>query len=473
MALRFIILRLLAVLFAIFPSIGAVVAASPEGAALARMLEAMQTRPGFARETALAAEVSAEGHWTFANAAGERFTSASADELKRVVPTLAPEAAKPTARLTLAVSEDAVFRYRAHFLSLALAADRRTDAAVLVGSEVYPLVRRGDRGKEQLYAEIRANVLVELVERRFFDEAVWQLAHPLRRSTVRVLAVETGGPESVPASPQLDPQTKRALTDRVAPAALEGALRTLARQTVILTARRDGDMLAFRPASGPENTRPLKDVLAAAEAADVNLVVLASANPRQPGARSWWWGRISIERLDDALGRDHLVDFLNALASPQGKLLVSVQEDAPGRVRLNARPMKDESSPRTGIGDALSELASNIVGQVVVSGVEASLRDRARQSELDRRIVPGLPSILQWAYAALLALGLVGHAVASGWWARIWPPESRESYAGAFGYLTARVVRGTVYGALFMPLVAVASAPAALSGLLLRRAKAA
>ncbi len=439
--------------------------------ALARALEVLKAQPALTKGPALAADVSPEGHWTFVNPAGERFTSASPDELKRVVPTLAAEAAKPGVRLVLIVTEDAVFRQRQHLLSLPLAAERRTDLMIAVDNEAYPILRRGDRGKEQLAAEIRPSLLIELTERRLFDEAVWQLAHPLKRSQIRVLAVEPGGPEQVSASPRLDPQTKRALTDQVSPAGLEGALRSLARQTVLITARRDGDLLAFRPSSGLEHTRPLKDVLAAAEAADVNLVILQSTNPRQPGARSWWWGSISVGRLDDALGRDHLADFLNAIASPQGKLMVSAESDVAGRIRLSARPLKDESSPRTGIGDALSELASNIVGQVVVSGVEASLRDRVRETELDRRVVPWVPSLVQWVYAALLVLGLAGQGIASRWWARIWPPETRENYGGAFGYMAARGVRSVVYMVLFMPLVAMASAPIAAMRLLAGRAK--
>lgn len=446
-------------------------AASP-GDALARALDVLKAHPALTSGPSLAAEVSPEGHWTFVNSAGERFTSASPDELKRVLPTLAPDAARPGVRLVLLVTEDTVFRQRQQFLALALAAERRTDAFVVVGHEAFAILRRGERGKEQLAAEIRPNLFIELTERRLFDEASWQLAHPLKRSQIRVLAVEPGGPESVSVSPRLDPQTKRALTDQVSPAGLESALRALARQTVLITARRDGDKLAFRPSSGPEHMRPLKDMLAAAEAADVNLVILQSSNPRQPGARSWWWGSISVGRLDDALGRDHLADFLNAIASPQSKLLVSAQDDVTGRIRLSAGPLKDDSSPRTGIGEALSELASNIVGQVVVSGVEASLRDRARETELDRRVVPWVPSLVQWIYAGLVAVGLAGHGIASGWWARIWPPEIRENYGSVFGFMAAGAVRGIAYVGLFMPVVGLASAPIAALRLATGRAKA-
>lgn len=447
-------------------------ARQPSGA-LDRAAENLKALPEAQRPLGLAAEVGQEGHWTFVNAAGERFTSSSTNELARVVPTLAPEAAKPGARLSLILTEDTVFRQRQHLQSLALAADRRTDLMIAVDAQAYSLVRRGEKGRERYFAVVRQSLLVELRERRLFDEAVWQLAHPLRRSTIRIVALEPGGPDSITASPRIDPQTKRALTDQLAPSSLVPALRTLGGQTVILTARRDGEALVFRPSSGPEQSLPFREIVAAAEAADVNLVMLQSVNPRQPGTRSWLWQRVSVGRLDDALGRDHLADFLNAIASPQSRLLVAVEDMGAGRVRLVAEPMKDEVGPRTGIGEALSELASNIVGQVVVSGVEASLRDRTRQTELDRRLVPGVPSVLQWIYGALLALGLLGHRVASAWWARIWPPEAREGYAGAAGFLAARGIRAGVYALLFMPLVSLASAPLSLLGLLGDKSKSA
>lgn len=459
-----LLISLVALLFTVVTA-GSPLASAQSSAALATAVEQLKALGPGQAGTALAAETSAEAHWTFVNAAGERFTTASADELKRVLPTLAPEALKSGTRLTLLLTEDTVFRWRQHVQALSLASDRRTDLMIVVDGRSYPLLRRGERANERFYAEVRSNLLIELNERRLFDEAVWQLAHPVKRSSIRVLALEPGGPQGVPSSARLDPQTQRPLTDQIAPGNLAAALGTLARQTVIVTARRDSDVLAFRPSSGPEQTLPLKDVLAAAEAHDVNLILLQSATPRQPGTRSWLWQRVSVGRLDEALARDHIGDFLNAVASPQAKLLVGVEEQGAGRVRLVARPLRDESSPRTGIGEAIGDLVSNIAGQVVVSSVEASLRDRTRQVELDRRLVPGVPSVLQWVYLALLGLGLAGHRVAYRWWHGIWPPESREAYGFAFGYHAARVARWGLYGLLFAPLVSLASAPAVLLGL--------
>ena len=61
-------------------------------------------------------------------------------------------------------------------------------------------------------------------------------------------------------------------------------------------------------------------------------------------------------------------------------------------------------------------------------------------------------------------LGLVGLGVARGWWARLWPEETRDGYAGAGGFWAARVVRWGIFALLFMPAVALAAAPMALLG---------
>lgn len=228
----------------------------------------------------------------------------------------------------------------------------------------------------------------------------------------------------------------------------------------------------YRPSLGFERSLNIKDLLAAAEAADVNLVVLQSAAPRQPGARSWLWQRVSVNRLDEALERQHLADFLNVLGTPSSQLLVSTSVSGRDRIKLRATPVRIETDTLSTIGDALSDMVSDVAGRVVVSGVEASLRSRDRQGELDWRLVPGVPSLVQVGYGGLLLLGLLGLGPALAWWRRIWPAESRDGYGSRIGYEAARVTRIALFALLFMPAVAVASAPRAIVALLRRSGRA-
>ena len=232
-------------------------------------------------------------------------------------------------------------------------------------------------------------------------------------------------------------------------------------QTALVTGRVDGELLYFKPASGPERSLLLRDLTAAAEAADVNLVIFKSSAARQPGARNWLWQRVEVRGLDAALQRASLADFLDALGGSGGRMAVTATPQGALRTRLDIRPAPDLGpAPVTSpIADIFTDVVSELAGKVVTSGIDASLPSAERQRELDDRIIPGVPSLLQFAYIGSLVLGLFGLPVARGWWQRLWPAEQRQDYASRFAYIAAWTVRGGIMLLVFVPLVAVASVP--------------
>jgi hypothetical protein len=114
------------------------------------------------------------------------------------------------------------------------------------------------------------------------------------------------------------------------------------------------------------------------------------------------------------------------------------------------------------VGEAWRDIATEVTGTIVAGGLQLDLRSRAHQRELDDRILPGIPSGVQFAYIGFWILGLFGVLVARGWWQRIWPLEARTDYPRRGGYWAARLLRQAVFVMIFMPLVAMLSAPAAL-----------
>ena len=404
----------------------------------------------------LAAQATQEGHWRFVNKAGETFTAGTPEELKRVATVLLPEA-KADAKLALYLTEDTVFQFRGALKDL----PKGTELFVVAGSESYRVLRRGEGSAERLFAEVRPRLVVELAERKSFEEAVWQLARPLNKANVRVLALEPGGPPRLASAPRLDPATKRAMVDAIDPASLPAALGSVRGQTVLVTGRVDGRLLYVQPATGPERSILMPDLFKAAEEADVNLVVLrAASTPRQPGGRNWLWQKVEVKGLEQAMQHARFADFLNALGGANSRLLVSAT--ASGRrttleiksaAELSGGPMQ---SP---VGDLFSGIASDITGRVVTMGLHASMRSAERQVELDQRIIPGIPADFQIGYFVLVVLGLLGVPVSRAWWRRLWPPEAATEYAGRTGYLAARIVRGSVFLLLFLPLTAPMTAP--------------
>jgi len=412
--------------------------------------------PAKADGAALAAQATQEGHWRFVNRAGETFTAGTPEEMKRVATVLFPEA-KADVKLSLYVTEDTVFRNRAALKDL----PKGTELYVVVRNESYPVLRRSEGAAERLFAQVRPSLLVELTDRKAFEEAVWQLSRPLNKANVRVLALEPEGPPRLASAPRIDPATKRALVDVIDPASLPAALGSVRGQTVLVTGRVDGRLLYVQPATGTERSVLLTDLFKAAEDADVNLVVLhAASTPRQPGGRNWLWQKVEVKGLEQAMQYARVADFLNALGGPDARLLVSATP-AGRRTALNIRPAGDFSSGplQSPVGDLFSGIVSDITGRVIATGVQANMRSAERQEELDQRVIPGIPSDFQVGYLVLVVLGLFGVPISRAWWRRLWPPEAASEYAGAAGYWSARIIRSAAFLVIFLPLTAPVSAP--------------
>jgi hypothetical protein len=413
--------------------------------------------PGTGGGAVLAAQATQEGHWRFVNRAGETLTAGTPEEMKRVAALLLPEA-KGDAKLSVYVTEDSVFPHRAALKDLPAG----TDVKVVVGSEAYRVLRRGDGGPDRLFAEVRPSLIVELSDRAAFEEIVWQLARPLRPGSLRILALEHSGPSTLASAPRLDPTTQRPLVDTIDPSSLPAALGSVRGQTVLVTGRIDGRLLYTQPATGTERSLLLPDLLKAAEEADVNLVVLhASSTPRQPGGRNWLWQKVQVRGLEQALGQPRVADFLAALAGANGRFVVSAAPSGPWRTLLDVKPaINVPEGPRTRpMGEVFSEMVSDLTGRIVTAGVRASVRSAERQQELDQRILPAIPSDLQLGYLAFILLGLIGFPVSRAWWRRIWPPEARSEYAVEAGFRAAQIVRGAAFLLVFLPLSAPIAAP--------------
>ncbi len=401
--------------------------------------------PAPAKGAALAAHATPEGHWRFVNREGEVYTAGNAAEFGRATEVLAPGLSAGD-RLAFYLSEDTVFLERARLKDLPADAE----LFVVAGDDSFRLARRAGGDGERLVAEVRPNVAVEIGARPLFEEAVFHLGRPLNRSNIRVLALEPGGPRALASAPSFDPATKAALIDRIDPSVLPAALGRVKGQTVLVTGRVDGGVLAYTPASGPEQKLFLKDILTAAEAADVNVVVLEAAGSRQPGGRNWLWQTVEVPGLADAMGRATFADFLAALGAGGGELTVTAAAGSPGRIVLRAVPSGEASVPLSG---TLAEWMGEITGNVVVKAVEVSSRDADRERELDARFIPGIPSSVQFAYLAGLVMGVLGLGVARRWWARLWPPEDAGEYQMTAGYVAARAARLAAFVFVFLPLI--------------------
>jgi hypothetical protein len=300
-----------------------------------------------------------------------------------------------------------------------------------------------------------------------------------------VLSLEPGGPPTLTAAPKLDSTNRRPLIDRIDPLRAADGIKVLRGQTALVTGRVDGKLLFVRGSSGPEQSVILADLVQAAETADVNLVLLQSASARQPGARNWLWLKAEVAGLDEALARTQLSDLLAVLGSGERPLaiataaagLASVQPgtEPPNARRVTLTAMPDvphsflESILPTGratevLGGAIDDVMSGLTGKVTITQARLYLQSRQRASELQGRLVPGVPTGWIEVYLGALLLGALSWRWTSAWWQRLWPKEARSDYAGVLGFRAAQAARTLLMVFVFWPLAGIIALPAMLWG---------
>ncbi len=412
----------------------------------------------------LAAHAGAEGHWAFANSRGETFTVATPDEMRRVVATLAPEAAEaksPSPQIPLSIH----LTYSSASDRTAMLKDLPSGARLFVlhGRNSYPLAATGRGTEQRWHAAVHSRLHLEISQRPVFDEALRQLARPLDKHLLRVLSLEPDGPKALVRWPKPDPKTGRLPTDVIDPYKLPAALSSLRGQAAVISGRIDGDYLYFRPSSGKETTLLSADVTGAAARAGVDLLFVQSSMPHQPGGRNWLWLRFDIDGLNRAMDHATFGDFLETLAGGRGNITLAARNISPDRLALEVRPPPPAVERLSGM---LRDVATGITGNVSPTSIVAYLVTVEHRRELSLRLVPMIPSTWQATYLACLMLSALGLTVAHRWWSRLWPAEQADEYASRAAFLAARATRMLMFLCLFLPLVGPAALLATLGGLL-------
>jgi len=338
-------------------------------------------------------------------------------------------------RIELYVRDDQLF---GHQTRLAALPDNFDLHIVHRRKNVYP-VRRGSAG-DNLQVEARPNVLVGAANLRDLDEILFRLERVLNRAALRLLKVVPDSTQKLPTLPD------RVLGRAPEPHAIDSnniaeSLRPLRGQTAVLTGHIENNVLLTQTRRGGKVTRlPIAKIRAAAREADVNLIVLDSNVPLQPGVRGLL-GKRRSKTLDAAFQANTNGEFLAALARHDAPINLRVESNGSRHVAISNVDRRPDVDLNT---DELAHI------EHVVHGIHLLSRTREFEEEHDLRLVWWLPSYVVVALIVNLVAGVLAWGIAYGeWWARIWPPSESPQW---FRRKISGAARLLMFFVLFLPL---------------------
>lgn len=424
--------------------------ASPHLGAVGKAASHLKGLAG-APKGALAAHATPEGHWQFVNREGQVYTAGTADEMKRVLPTLSPDIATGESKFALYLSEDSVFQNRAALDQL----PKDANLHVVTDGGAFSITRTGAGSGATLKAKIKSNISIELVDQALFDEAILYLGRPLNKANIRTIGFEPGAAKRLPSAPKLDAVTKTPLVDQLDPEFLASAFGAMRGQTALVVGRIENGKVFFMPSKAPEIGRDIDELVGAAAQSDVNLIVLHTDAGRQPGGLNWLWQSIEVGGFNDATKAANFGDFLDALAARRGGFEIAATTEGGGRVQILAKPTSVDGGMAAEATSLLEETVSHLTGEIVTKAVEMHGRDQSAQSEMDARWIPGIPTYIQIPYVISLIAGIVGWATLRAWWNRIWPALQTVPGSSRVRSAFRQLPRELIFWTAFLPIAGV------------------
>ncbi|WP_319531056.1 hypothetical protein [uncultured Cohaesibacter sp.] len=374
--------------------------------------------PG-ADDAARVALVPAEGgSWRLVGVEGEAHTLSKLDDLAGSLEAHFDDVPK---RAAIAVREEDFFKLREDLTSRPNGADLHL---VRNRAQILPLVVKSDGGKPRLMVVLGPKMLLDPSSVRALDANIDLMRRGLNRSDLKMARFDSQSASAQASAQAADPIAS------LAPDALDISLSRYKNKTLVLTGKIEAEAASNQRwlvvQDGKEARRISLDALEkSADVQRVNLMIVQSSTPRQPG--TGWFNKSGFEkRFADAQSAMTQRDLFEALTPPDAMAVIRSSREGGHRVVLSANfdtPRSAATSESGGfakLARATGEGLLEVPFRIGVHSIRINAEEPRHTDEVNGRWIPWVSNGDLIAIAIVLVVSLIVSLVTWHWWAGIW-----------------------------------------------------
>ena len=284
-------------------------------------------------------------------------------------------------------------------------------------------------------ALIYNNVLLRVNNIHEIRDGLWMLQRPSMTKAVHFFRLDEKAPSLIADN------ASNLSVNSVAADGLLSAMKAIKNQTLVLSGRIvDGQLLGTGKSSvSMEQLRKMADEN------DIHLFVLDSDKPALVLKKVSGSMRKAVK--NNLIQFDTIGDFFNRLSDSSGTNKLELHASRSGRNQIAIQWKSDGVETNVNVG-ALTHMPLHLLLHSSLS----HMPDRARSRELEDRIIPGIPSMLQFYVIASVVLGFT--ALGTSWrlWRKLWLLRARKEYKNLAVFLLLWPLHRLGFLLIFIPM---------------------
>ena len=279
-------------------------------------------------------------------------------------------------------------------------------------------------------------VLLRVKNTKDIRQGLWMLQRPSKVRATRFIKLDKKTTSPLPANTQ----GPGFVVESMKVEDLMSLMRSAKNQTLVISGRIiDGKLFSVS----------MKELQAIAADNDIKLVVLDSDRPGlvlKKVSRSMRRAAENQQMQFDTMG-----DFFNRLAVSDSRNKLELQTSSSGenQMAIQWKVAKSVSEDRLVDADVLVHMPVHLL----LHSALVTMPDRARSHELDNRIIPNIPSMIQFYVLISVVLGFT--ALGTSWklWRKIWLLKTRREYSNIMVLILLWPLHRLLFLLLFLPLL--------------------